>query len=71
MATEKRVYKVTTPTGVRLVKAGNKIQAHMHVARSTITADLASQDDLIDLVGKGVKVEEAGEEPAAGGGEPA
>jgi hypothetical protein len=69
MAATKRIYKVTTgqaqpvPEGVRLVRADNKVQAVNHVARMTIKAELASQDDLVKLAGT-IKVEDAGVEPA-------
>lgn len=59
---ELRIYKVNTPSGSRLVKAPNKVQAVNHIARSTITAELASQDDLVSLTCANVKVELAGEE---------
>jgi hypothetical protein len=64
MATKNRVYLVTVtePEGKperRLVRAGNSAQAWRHVAESRIAVDLATQDDLIELAGSGVKVEEA------------
>jgi hypothetical protein len=49
----------------RLVRAANNAQALRHVALDTLTAEVASQDDLVRLVGQGAKVEEAG---ADGGG---
>lgn len=61
-----KIYKVNTPDGSRLVRAGDKRQALNHVARLTITVALASQDDLIDLVRDGIKVETAKEEVGVG-----
>ncbi len=54
-----RIYLVKTPAGEQLVRAFNKTVAINHVVDSTITADIASQDDLIRLVGAGVQVVEA------------
>jgi hypothetical protein len=58
-----RVYVVRQGEQYRLVRAANRAQARAHVARETIFADLASQDDLIRLVGEGLTVEQAGDEP--------
>lgn len=69
MAAETRVYKVviTVPPGgekvTKLIRAQNKVQPLNHVAKGMIAVEIATQDDLIELVSKGVKVEEAGEEP--------
>jgi hypothetical protein len=46
---------------VRMVRAVNPSQAVRYVAKNMISAKLASQDDLVQLASKGVKVEEAGE----------
>ena len=57
MATQ-RIYIVGTPTGeTRLVRASIKQQALSHVANSTFTVQVASQDDLVQAVTKGVQVE--------------
>lgn len=57
MATQ-RIYIVGTPTGeTRLVRASVKQQALSHVANSTFTVQVASQDDLVQAVSKGVTVE--------------
>lgn len=47
---------------VRLVRAGNPAQAVRHVSKGMIGAKLATQDQLVELAGKGVKVEDAGEQ---------
>jgi hypothetical protein len=57
-----RIYSVSTPAGTRLVEAPNKSQAINHVARDTITAEVAPQQKLVSLVSEGVKVEIANAE---------
>ncbi len=53
-----RIYIVGTPTGeIRLVRASVKQQALSHVANSTFTVYVATQDDLVRAVSKGVVVE--------------
>jgi len=44
---------------VRLVKASIRQQALSHVAQSLFTVRVASQEDLISALGKGIKVENA------------
>ena len=55
-----RIYAVSTQAGTRLVEAPNKSQAINHVARDTITAEVAGQQTLLDCVMKGTEVEIAG-----------
>lgn len=59
-----RIYVVkprkADPATRRLVRAPNSSQAFRHVAEDTIEVALASQADLVELVGAGVKVEDAG-----------
>ncbi len=58
MATQQRVYIVGTHNGeTRLVKAAVRQQALTHVANHLFTVRVASQDDLISALGKGIKVE--------------
>jgi len=52
-----RIYVVGGPTGIRLVNANTKSQAIAHVAHNTIHAHVASQTDLVELMQKGVEVE--------------
>ena len=53
-----RIYIVGTPNGeTRLVRASIKQQALSHVANSTFTVRVASQDDLVQAVTNGVAVE--------------
>jgi hypothetical protein len=56
-----RIYIVTGPTGTSLVKASAPSQAITHVAKSAFDVRVASQDDLVDAVSNGVKVETYGE----------
>jgi hypothetical protein len=56
-----RIYLVNGPTGTRLIKASVASQAITHAAKSAFTAKVASQDDLVEAVSNGVKVETYGE----------
>lgn len=60
-----RIYIVTGPTGTRLVKATAPSQAITHVAKAAFDARVASQDDLVEAIGNGVKVETYGESAQA------
>ena len=69
--TPSRIYVIapkasTDPVRRRLVRAVNATQALRHVASEFVVA-VASQDDLVALIGDGVTVETAGAEaePAA------
>ena len=53
-----RIYAVEANGVTRLVRAANKVQAINHGARATITAEVATQDELIASVSAGVKVED-------------
>ena len=53
-----RIYVVGGPQGIRLVNATTKQQAIAHIANSTIHAHVASQNDLVELLTKGVAVEQ-------------
>lgn len=62
----KRIYCVTITKpepATRLISANSASQAFRHVADEIITAELASQTDLIDLTKAGVTVEDAAVEP--------
>ena len=73
MATKTRIYVVritqdgAAATDRRLVRAASSVQAWRHVADSGIVAELASQDELIELAAAGVKVENIAEAPAVPG----
>lgn len=51
--------KETPESAVRLVRAGNQAQAMRHVAKDTLSVTVASQNDLVNGITKGVKVEDA------------
>lgn len=58
-----KIYAVTNgDKKVRLVEAKTKQQALAHVAKNTLTVELASQATLVDAVRNGVQVEKAGAE---------
>ena len=54
-----RIYVVGGPTGIHLVNATTKQTAIAYVAHSQYNAAVATQNDLVELLGKGVKVEHA------------
>ena len=57
-----RIYLVTTAAGAaRLVKAAVPSQAITHVAKQIFSARIASQDDLVEALSNGIKVESYGE----------
>ena len=66
--TATRIYLVAGPAGDRLVKASTPAQAIRHVVGTDYSAEVASQDALVEAVGSGLKVETAGEEPAPSDG---
>ncbi len=55
---DKRIYLVTnSDSGVQaLVKAGTRAAARSTATRLTYRVEVASQDDLVRLIGSGVKV---------------
>lgn len=56
-----RIYAVTIGGATRLVEASNKAQAVHHVAKATITAEVAGQKRLVELTAAGVKVGQCGD----------
>lgn len=62
-----RIYIVAPKTGgaKRLVRAHHPSRALHHVAEAAFTVEVASQDDLVELIGEGVVVENAGETAGA------
>lgn len=52
-----RIYAVFNGNTGRLVRAKNRAQALSHVAQSTFNIRVAGQEDLVTLLGDGVKVE--------------
>ena len=54
---KERIYVVYHGTNGRLVKAPTRAQALSHVAQSTFNIRVASQDELVTLLSKGIPVE--------------
>ena len=52
-----RIYLVGTPDGVRLVRANVRQQALTHAANAMFTVRVASQDDLVNAMEMGIKIE--------------
>jgi len=59
-----RIYVVSVKESQKkqLVRAESKAGALRHVAEKTMGAEVASQDDLVEMIGSGLKVEDAGKE---------
>jgi hypothetical protein len=57
MATEQRIYKVTSGDKTHLVQAASQAQALRHVAGKTFTVEVAKAIDVAALMSKGVSVE--------------
>lgn len=57
-----RIYTISNGDTDRLVRAASRAQAISHVARSVFNSRVATQDDLVDAMQAGVKVEDAGAE---------
>lgn len=63
MKSKVRIYAVTGESGkARLVTAANQTIARNHVVKETIEVHVASQSELVALIGQGVQVEVAGDE---------
>ena len=56
----KRIYLVTHQLDTYLVEAGNKVAAVNFIARQDIKASVASQLELVEMIGAGAKVLKAG-----------
>jgi DNA-binding protein H-NS len=65
MATPTRIYRITIGASDRLVRAPSPASALMHVARDIARVCVASQDDLVECLSDGIKVEAAGEDAQA------
>lgn len=57
-----RIYKVTSQSGTYLVRASTRNQAIAHIAKDEITANVATQDDIVSLMQDGRKVIEVKED---------
>jgi len=56
---QQRIYLVGHGQTMRLVRATHRQQAVGHVARSIIHAKVASQDELVEALSKGIAIEKA------------
>ena len=54
-----RIYVVGGPTGIHLINSSTKQGAIAYVTHNVYKATVATQNDLVELLGKGVKVEHA------------
>lgn len=52
-----RIYAVYHGQTARLVRASNRAQALSHVAQSTFNIRVASQEDIVTLLGQNIQVE--------------
>jgi hypothetical protein len=59
MATEQRIYKVTSGNSTHLVQAASQAQALRHVAGKTFSVEVAKAIDVATIMSKGVTVEVA------------
>lgn len=62
MATPTRIYHINLEGIPYLVRAAHPSAALMHVARNVASVRVASQDDLVNCIADGIKVENAREE---------
>jgi hypothetical protein len=59
---QQRIYLTTHGNDKRLIRATSQANARNHIARNSITVQVASQDDIVALVSTGQKVEETSNE---------
>lgn len=59
--TPTRIYRIIDGEGDRLIRAASSAQAIRHAA-SHMRARVATQDDIAELVGQQVKIENAGDQ---------
>ena len=55
-----RIYVVTNGDSERLIEAGSKTAALAYAVKTTMAVELASQGDLVRLIGDGTAVESSG-----------
>lgn len=63
--TKTRLYKVTTPNGVRLIESPTIQRAIAHAARSEITATIPAQHEVYALAKAGIEIENVGADPVS------
>ena len=56
-----KLYSSCDAASPRLIRAKTRAQAERHVSKQIIESRVASQDDMIELLDRGVEVEEGGE----------
>ena len=59
MATTTRIYTVTIPGRVRLIRASTPAQARNHVANELLSVKVAEPEECVTLGKQGVEIEEA------------
>ena len=59
MATEQRIYKVTSGDATHLVQAASQAQALRHVAGKMFVVEVAKAIDVAQLMSKGATIETA------------
>lgn len=67
MSTKTRIYSVRNTEGniVNLVRGASPAQVGAHMARRSFKVAVASQDDLVNAMGKSIAVEEAARDDLA------
>ncbi len=63
MTANQRIYVATHGEAKRLIRAHSPAAARNHIARHTIAVEVASQDDIVQLVSAGCLVEETASAP--------
>ena len=63
MATEQRIYKVTSADKAYLVQAVSQAQALRHIAGRQFAVEVAKAVDVAQLMGKGIQLEVASTVP--------
>lgn len=61
MGSKTRLYRVTTPTAVRLIESPSAQRAIAHAANKEILADIPSQREIYELAASGIPIEVVGE----------
>jgi len=54
-----RIYLIGYGQTMRLVRANHRSQALAHVAKTVINVKVASQDELVEALGRGIQVEQS------------
>ena len=61
---KQRIYIIKMEGELRLVKALNKNMAMTHVAKDLMDAQVATQEQLVEVLNQGIKIEETAKEVA-------